>query len=242
MFLGLMAMAALSGGSVEAGASDAALLALAQGGETEAFATLHTRHYSRIYRLAYLKTNNIQDAEDVASETFVRALANLKRFRMEPGCGSLYPWLHRIALNLITDEYRHRPPAGVVSLDAPVIAGMRSLLEDRLCGPEPTLTPQEVVERSEVQQLVRAAIAALPPDQSDVLIYKFLGEMSVREIAPLLHRSEAAAKSLLHRATVALRTEITQRLDAVERLENRNLNPQEKLQEEKLQYVGRNLG
>lgn len=225
------------------GLGDAALIAAAQRGDVAAFGTLHARHYKRIYHLAYLKTNNAQDAEDVASETFMRALANLGRFRLKPdpqgGPISFYPWLHRIALNLIVDGHRQRPPSGVVSLDAPVIAGMRALLDSRL--PDGSLSPQEVVERHEVQQLVRAAIAALPPDQGDVLVHRFLGDLSAREIAPLLGRSEAAVKSLLHRAVVALKREIERRVEAVERLESgrdrKILSPP--AQKEETQYVGR---
>jgi len=201
----------------DSGPSDAALIASAQCGEVKAFGTLHARYYKRIYHLAYLKTNNAQDAEDVASETFVRALASLSRFRLKAEDQSFYPWLHRIAINLIVDGSRRRPPSGVVSLDAPLIAGMRALLDTRLPGTPASL--EEVAERHEVQQLVRAAIAALPEDQGDVLIYRFLGELPLREIAPLLGRSESAAKSLLHRATVALKREIERRVDAVERLE-----------------------
>ncbi len=225
------------------GPSDAALIAAAQGGDVAAFGTLHARHYKRIYHLAYLKTNNAQDAEDVASETFMRALASLGRFRLksDPQAGpvSFYPWLHRIALNLIVDGHRQRPPSGVVSLDAPVIAGMRALLDSQLPGGSPS--PQEVVERHEVQQLVRAAIAALPPDQGDVLVHRFLGDLTPREIAPLLGRSESAVKSLLHRATVALKREIERRVEAVERLESgrdrRVVSPQAR--KEETQYVGR---
>ena len=220
------------------GPSDAALVAAAQRGSADAFAALHARYYSRIYRLAYLKTNNAADAEDVASETFVRALSSLPRFHCNEAArgASLYPWLHRIAINLIVDSCRQRPPSGVVSLDAPVIAGMRDLLGERLTGGEAGLSPQEIVERHEVQQLVRSAIASLPPDQSDVLVYRFLGELSLREMAPLLNRSEPAVKSLLHRATVALRAEITKRLTAVDRLEAHR--GQANTQKETFQHVG----
>ena len=211
MLIGLTGMLPGNGGK-----SDAALVAAAQRGDVSAFGTLHTRYYLRLYHLAYLKTSNAQDAEDVASETFVRALASLSRLRLKDDA-SLYPWLHRITVNLIVDGHRRRPPSGVVSLDAPLLAGIRTLLDTENLDGGPT--PHEVAERHEVQQLVRAAIAALPEDQADVLIYKYLGDLSLREIAPLLDRSEAAAKSLLHRAAVSLRREIERRVDAVERLE-----------------------
>ncbi len=209
-------------GDGSSGQSDVVLVRAAQRGDSAAFAALHKRYYARIYRLAHLKTNNVSDAEDVASETFLRALASLQRFDFKSTAGgpstSLYPWLHRIAVNLIVDSCRQRPPSSVVSLDAPLIEGMRDLLGDRLPGGGSAASPQEIVERHEVQQLVRSAIGALPVDHSDVLIYRFLGDLSLREIAAQMGRSESAVKSLLHRAVVALRVEIRRRVDAVDRL------------------------
>jgi RNA polymerase sigma-70 factor (ECF subfamily) len=222
MFLCLI-MALPPGESAGAGESDRALVEAAKRGSGDAFAALHSRYYGRIYRLAYLKTNNASDAEDVASETFLRALSSLPRFQFKEGMpmdASLYPWLHRIATNLIVDSSRQRPPSGTVSLDAPLVEGMRDLLADRMpARGEASLSPQEIVERNEVQDLVRAAIATLPEDQSEVLVFRFLGDLSLKEIAPLMQRSESAVKSLLHRAVVALRVEINRRLDSVERLE-----------------------
>ena len=214
---GLTAALPYSPPGKESGESDAELVAAAQRGDVAAFGALHARHYKRVYHLAYLKTGNVQDAEDVASETFVRALAHLNRFRLKEETASFYPWLHRIAVNLIVDGGRQRPPFGIVSLDAPAIAGMRSLLDGVLADKRES--PQEIAERHEVQALMRSAIAALPTDQGDVLIYRYLGDLAPQEIAPLLKRSVSATKSLLHRATLALKGEITRRVDAVERLE-----------------------
>ncbi len=240
--IGLLLMVSPSEGRGAEDVSDAALIERAQRGDVAAFGALHTRYYKRLYHLAYLKTNNAQDAEDVASETFVRALAGLSRFRLPGAQASFYPWLHRIALNLIVDGNRQRPPSGVVSLDAPAVAGMRALLDSQEGAGQSGQTPHEIAERHEVQQLVRAAIAALPPDQGDVLVYRFLGELSAREIAPLLGRSEAAVKSLLHRAVVALRREIERRMDDAERLDlhragRRPVDQQEA--REGTQHVGR---
>jgi len=224
--------------------TDQMLVRAAQRGDGQAFAALHARYYSRIYRLAYLKTNNAADAEDVASETFLRALASLPRFDFKATNGqaaSLYPWLHRIAINLIVDSCRQRPPSSVVSLDAPLIEGMRDLLGDRLPGAASAMSPQEIVERNEVQQLVRSSIAALPSDHSEVLIYRFLGDLSLKEISLEMRRSESAIKSLLHRATVALRAEIRRRVDAVERIDLQSKKSTNN-SNEVAQHVGRRSG
>ena len=59
--------------------SDRALVERVKAGDARAFDTLHRRHYAKIYRLAYLKTGSAEDAQDVASETFYRALEHLPK-------------------------------------------------------------------------------------------------------------------------------------------------------------------
>ena len=70
-------------------ATDRVLVAQALSGNGEAFAALHRRYYARVYRLALLRCRSVADAEDVASETFVRAIAHLPAFRFQGE--SLFP-------------------------------------------------------------------------------------------------------------------------------------------------------
>src|SRR5947209_16543314 len=181
--------------------SDKALVARLKAGDAKAFGSLHHRYYPKIYRLALLKTNHPDDAADIASDTFCKALEHLPSYEFRR-CDSLYPWLHRIAGNLIIDAARARPPGGEVSLDASTAEEVGSFLE---CLPDTGPSPQELVERKEVQALVRQAISRLPADQGEAVMYRFLGDLSIKEIARALDRSEGAVKSLLHRALVSLR-------------------------------------
>ncbi len=195
------------------GESDRELVARTLSGDTTGFDTLHRRYYARIYRLAYLHTNNQADAEDVAAETFCRAFQRLGEFGFR--CESLWPWLHRIAVNLSIDVTRERAAHATVSLDQPLIEGMRSFLET-LESFQPT--PDELLRRREVQDLVRDAIAALLEDQRDAIVFRFLGDMSLLEIADEMQRTEGAVKSLLHRGMIALRKEIEDRLSKAEQI------------------------
>jgi RNA polymerase sigma-70 factor (ECF subfamily) len=188
--------------------SDRALVDRVKGGDARAFGTLHRRYHAKIYRLAYLKTGNAEDAQDIASETFCKALASLRQYEFRR-CDSLYPWLHRIASNLIIDACRARPPGGIISLDAAVVDEVSSFLEQL---PDTGPSPQELVERKEIQALVQQAIEKLPTDQGHAIAYRFLGDLSIKEIARALDRSEGAVKSLLHRALVTLRREMADRL------------------------------
>jgi RNA polymerase sigma-70 factor, ECF subfamily len=181
--------------------SDKVLVERLKEGDAIAFGTLHRRYYAKIYRLALLKTNHPDDAADIASDTFCKALEHLPSYEFRR-CDSLYPWLHRIASNAIIDRARSRPPGGEVSLDAATADEVGSFLE---CLPDTSPSPQELVERKEVQALVRQAIKRLPADQGEAIMYRFLGDLSIKEIARALDRSEGAVKSLLHRALVSLR-------------------------------------
>ena len=180
------------------------------GGSREAFAILHGRYYQRVYRLALVRCRTAQDAEDVASETFVRAITHLGGYRFQSE--TLLPWLLKIAANLAADFGRKaaQQQTQFVSLDRETSAsggsdtsgGIRSYLENAAGnGPDPhTLAAQR-----ETQALLRAAVRALPPDQSEAVLLRFGADLSLKEIAQSMNKTEGAIKSLLHRALVSLR-------------------------------------
>jgi RNA polymerase sigma-70 factor (ECF subfamily) len=185
--------------------SDRRLVRQTLAGDSEAFAALHRRYYGRVYRLALLRCRNAADAEDVASETFVRAIAHLGGYRFQGD--SLFPWLARIASNLVADQGRRRHGTSFVSLDAGgADEGVRALIEG-LAGNAPD--PYELAERQEVQALLRAAIAALPRDQADAVALRYVGDLPLKEIAAALNKTEGAIKSLLHRAIANLRRSLS---------------------------------
>ena len=181
-------------------ATDRKLVEATLAGDTDAFTVLHRRYYARVYRLALFRCQNPSDAEDIAAETFVRAIAHLSTYRFQGE--SLFPWLSRICTNLVADMGRRRSPTALVSLDTPTADGLRALLEG-MPGDAPD--PYEMAERHETQALVRAAIASLPADQADAVLLRFLGDLSLKEIGAAIGKTEGAIKSLLHRAILSLR-------------------------------------
>ena len=86
--------------------TDAAAVALARDGDSEAFRALVERHSRAVYRLAFRMTGSAQDAEDVVQETFLKAYKQLSRFESRANFGT---WLHRIAVNCSIDLIRSRP-------------------------------------------------------------------------------------------------------------------------------------
>ena len=80
--------------------TDAAAVALARDGDSEAFRALVERHSRAVYRLAHRMTGSAEDAEDVVQETFLKAYRQLNRFESRANFST---WLHRIAVNCSID-------------------------------------------------------------------------------------------------------------------------------------------
>ncbi len=165
------------------------------------FALLYDRHVTSVYRYLLAKMGNIQDAEDLTSQTFLEALENLERYR---GSGDFRAWLFRIARNKSIDHYRkHRRDV--------------SLMEDADFVDDGTVTPDAAVDQAmELASVVRQ-LRNLSPDRAEVLSLRLFAELEIKEIAVTLNKPETAVRMLLHRG--------------IRDLQNRvNSNTQEKTQ------------
>ncbi|MBM3501697.1 MAG: sigma-70 family RNA polymerase sigma factor [Armatimonadetes bacterium] len=184
-------------------ANDRMLVHLTARGETRALEVLHKRYYTRLYKLAFMKLGHEDDAHDIASEAFVRAVRNV--FKLDPlSSASLYPWLHTVVGNLVVDLYRRRAQIETVS-DTPDLDDLVSLFE-RLEDEGPL--PEEIVARKQTQNAVREALAHLPETQAQAVYLRFIGELSLLEIGDVMGKSEGAIKSLLHRGMLSLRARV----------------------------------
>ena len=151
-----------------------------------AFTPLYERYVDQIYAYVLSLTRNKEEAEDVTAATFAKAIEELPRFEWR---GVPYSaWLYRVATNLVTRE-RRRP--GWVELDSYRAADVAD--------------PADVAERLDRDEEVRRAVAALPGDQRQVVMLRFGGDMSCREVGDVMGRSEGAVKLLTFRALTAMR-------------------------------------
>src|SRR6476660_6177485 len=132
---------------------DAAAVALARDGDSEAFRALVERHSRAVFRLAHRMTGSPQDAEDVVQETFLKAYRQLGRFESRANFGT---WIHRIAVNCAIDLIRSRAyrEAGHDSLDLEHCS-----LDESLSGGRSS--PVRLMLSAEVQERAPAAPAAL---------------------------------------------------------------------------------
>jgi RNA polymerase sigma-70 factor (ECF subfamily) len=159
-----------------------ALVDLARGGDVEAFGMLYDHYQPQVYRFLYYRARSHSVAEDLTSETFVRALRNMSGFRWQGK--DFGAWLMTIARNLCTDHFKaSRTRLELASEDM-------GLHDSPTHGPE-----SEVLAGLQNEALLRA-LTELPDEQRDCLIMRFLQGLSIAETAAVLERSEGAVKQL----------------------------------------------
>ncbi len=169
------------------------LVERAQAGEREALEDLYLLHFDRIYSYLHMSVGNRHDAEDLTTQTFLKMLESIGRFRWQSAPFSA--WLFRIAHNLAMDHFRARR-RWQPEEDVPEPAGAE----------EPSAEAQAM--HSIGRESMLRMIESLSPEQQQVLTLKFVFNFSNGEVATILEKSEGAIKSLQHRALASLQKKI----------------------------------
>jgi RNA polymerase sigma-70 factor (ECF subfamily) len=171
---------------------DAELVVRAQRGDRAAFEQLVRRHADRLHRVLLRFLGDRDEAEEATQEAFIRAWRGLGRFKHD---AQFFTWLYRIGINEAHRRTARRPPAGLVSS-----------LEQRLVEP-PDRGPSPLVhaERSDLRDALERAVHALAPEYRAPLILRDIEGLSTTEAAAIMELGEAAFKSRLHRARLAIR-------------------------------------
>jgi len=180
--------------------SDAELVAQAKE-DPAAFGVLYERYVNQIYSYVYYRIGNHQDAEDLTSRTFFRALRHIGSY--ENRGAPVSAWFYRIAHNLVANWHRDQGRRPVVALDAVSV-------DDSPNSPEVLAATNEEHER------LLKVVRLLPADRQKLLVLKFAGRKSNAEIGAIMERTEGAIKSLYHRTLIALREEFAQQEQAQE--------------------------
>jgi RNA polymerase sigma-70 factor (ECF subfamily) len=171
-----------------------ALVALAKNGDREAFGQLYDAYVDGVHRYLLVRVGQRAVAEDLTSETFVRALRRIDTFSWQGK--DIAAWFITIARNLVADHLKSARFRFEVTT-----ADMRDA--DRHVDPP----DDEVLRRQRDEQLV-AAIKALRPEQAECITLRFLHGLTLAETARVLGRTEGAVKQLQLRATRALRSSL----------------------------------
>ena len=172
------------------------LVARGQAGDRAALEELYLLHFDRIYSYLHMSLGNRHDAEDLTTQTFVKMLESIGRFRWQSAPFSA--WLFRIAHNLAMDHFR---------------ATRRWQPEEVV--PEPEGASESSAEDAALTEIGHRSllelIETLSPDQQQVLTLKFVFNFSNGEAATILGKTEGAVKSLQHRALATLERQLVRR-------------------------------
>ena len=165
-----------------------------QQGERAALEELYLIHFDRIYSYLHMTVSNRHDAEDLTTQTFLKMLESIGRFRWLAAPFSA--WLFRIALNLAMDHFRARR-RWQREEEVPEAPGSEE--------PSAELEAMQSIGRESMLELIEK----LSPEQQQVLTLKFVFNFPNADVATILDKTEGATKSLQHRALVSLQKQIS---------------------------------
>ncbi len=164
------------------------LILQAKQGDKQAIAELYTGHVDAIYRYIWPRVRDEAITEDLTAQVFLKALEGLPGY--EPSGKPFLAWLYRIAYARVVDHWRKQDRRATLPLD------------DTLPAREPR--PGELLEVEDEWITAIDLLAQLTDDQQEVLMLRFIGEMSLSEVAETLGKTLGATKAVQHRALASL--------------------------------------
>ena len=174
--------------------TDAAAVALAREGDSDAFRSLVDRHSRAVYRLAHRMTGSPQDAEDVVQETFLKAYRQLGRFESRANFST---WLHRIAVNCSIDLIRSRR----ARYDHASTDDLNPMEQPEADVPN----PERLAASEQIERKVAAAMTELSPLERAAFTLRHYEGRSIAEIGRTLGLGTSATKHSVFRAVRKLR-------------------------------------
>jgi len=178
--------------------ADAALVRMAQGGDTRAFDELVRRYRDKVFRLAFKILRHEDDAAEALQDAFLSAYRGLPNFKAE---STFSTWLYRVATNASLMKYRKRRE-GHISLEQ-----SQSALPDAdgIEIPDWTQQPLQDLLDTETREVMQDGVQRLPEELRTVFVLRDIEGLSNAEVAEVLDLTVAAVKSRLHRARIFLR-------------------------------------
>jgi RNA polymerase sigma-70 factor (ECF subfamily) len=161
------------------------LLRLAAQGNKRAFGKLYEAYLDEIYRYVWYRVRDPLEAEDITEDVFLKTWEGLPRLSAkENPIENFRAWLYRIAHNLVVDFYRSRTAL--------------PLMEEHVS--EDNLSPEETVRQGLMSQRLAKAIMTLEPLYKQIIILRFINQLSHKETALIMNISQSYTRVLQYRA------------------------------------------
>ncbi len=161
----------------------------------EAFLEVYDRYAGDIYRFVYFKVSNVEEAKDITSAVFLKAWNSLRDNEIGES-KSLAAYLYKIARNCIIDHYRQKKPTSSIERDTG--ESLPELKDDN----------QNLARQTEINSdmtIVYAKLNELKGEYKEVIILKYINELSLSEIASITGKSRNNVRVIAHRALKALK-------------------------------------
>jgi RNA polymerase sigma-70 factor (ECF subfamily) len=174
-------------------ASEAGIRSLvkkAKGLDPEAFGMLYDEYVDQIFRYVYYKVGNLVESQDLTGQTFLKAFENINSYEMRDVAFS--SWLYRIAHNLVVDFFRRESKRENVPID------------EQPPTPSTQGNPVETVLADLESERLYRAMHKLTHNQREVLVLKFIDNLSNAQVAEIMGISVGAVKSTQKRGLLSL--------------------------------------
>ncbi|MCX6790898.1 MAG: RNA polymerase sigma factor [Candidatus Gribaldobacteria bacterium] len=175
-----------------------ALVKKAQQGDESAFGQLYEHYLAPIYRFIYFKVKNQGESEDLTQNVFVKAWKSLARYQQQPNI-PFSSWLYTIARNTVIDFWKKKK---AVLIDHDL---MDNLNTDGTLG-----DLNENLELKEKRAVLRDCLYLLSDEQQEIVVLRFINDLSNQEISQILNKSEEAVRQIQYRAIKSLKEHLTQ--------------------------------
>ena len=163
-----------------------------QQGQLDQFTLIYDKYFKKIYSFIYYRTCYQDYAEDICSQTFMKALENISKYNPEKG--PFVAWLYCIARNLIIDHFRSN-----VGKDADIESFWDIKSNDNV--------EMSVKNNLKIQE-VKRYLDKLKPEQKEIILMRIWDEMSFKEIAAMTNKSEENCKVIFCRGMKVIRNNV----------------------------------
>ncbi len=180
---------------------------LAQSGDFEAFSRLIESNKAKLYALALKMTGNKLDAEDIVSETLIKAIDNIEKFRGDSAFGT---WLYSIALNQSRAHLAKQKQTEIKEIEE-YLPGKSSdeMHKNKSMQLFDWDDPHSQLESAELKEIIQQAIDELPYQFKEVFLLRYFEELSIKEIAEMIDETVASTKSRVLRAKLVIRDSLS---------------------------------
>lgn len=166
---------------------------------SDIFGRIYDEHVKPIFRFIYFKVSSREEAEDLTSETFLKAWGYISRAGNGNKIRNLKAFFYQIANNLVIDFYRKKSllPLSLTYTNDESKSNID--IVDEKAGDSKKFEKDEEIED------LRNALKSIPANYCDIVIWYYLEDMKISEIAHITQKSEGAVRVLIHRALKSLK-------------------------------------